>query len=44
MMEYCSTDKAYFNKESKLVPFVKKLIYKYIILNYVQIQEYPMFA
>ena len=37
MMGYCSTDEVYYDKETKLVPFVKKLIYKYISLNcYVQ--------
>ena len=33
-----------YNKERKFVLFVKKLIYKYIILNcYVQTKDYCMF-
>ena len=39
MMEYYSTNKRAINQR-KIVPFVKKLIYKYIILNCnVQIKE-----
>lgn len=34
-----------YNKEGELVPFVKKHIYKYIIINcYVQHQECCMFS